>query len=208
MDPPMNGRTIFFGTLSVHNFDDTDTGFYWCQMVINGSRLLEPSCPMEITAVPTSETDVCMDTGTLVSRICAEFIVITEASQFNTPTPSVPTAIMSESSLFLETPSALPGGTSLSGMEMTSKQVTTTAILVPMDTGTPSSSSSLSSAVYGALGAAAVVIVLVRGVLVGLLVCVYLHRRRKIPSETSQCYWFRCCFSQCAMFFYQIITYA
>ncbi len=203
MDPPTNGRTIFFSDLLVHNFNDTDTGFYWCQMVINGSRLLEPSCPMEITAVPTNGTsaaDICMVTGMTVPRKCADFVMITETSQFNTPTPSAPTAIMSESSLLRESQSALPGGTSLSGMEMISEQVTPTATPVPMDTGTPSSSSSsssLSSAVYGALGAAAVVIVLVGGVLVSLLGWVYL-KRKKLPSKTSECYWLLL-FCQCAI---------
>ncbi len=110
-DGLVNGRTVFFSFLYVHSFNNTDTGFYWCQMVVHESRLLEPSCPMEITAVPTngtSETDVCMDTGMFVQRKCADLIVITETSQFSPPTPSAPTAIMSESSLFTESPTTLP----------------------------------------------------------------------------------------------------
>ncbi len=191
-----------FNVLEVRSFSTNDTGFYWCQMVINESILLEPSCPTQLTAVQTNDT-LCTDTGTLSPRICADVIAILQISQHLLPTPSVSThTVVLLSSRIPETSIVLSSNKPSSGIDtiLLSEQTSTVAMELgtastpdPMQTegANPFSSSSQCevggtscSAVYGAVGAAGVV-VLVGGALAGLLGCVYLIRKRTVKGKSK-----------------------
>ncbi len=159
-----------FNELFINNFTTNDTGFYWCQMVINESILLEPSCPIQLTAVQTNDTE-CTATGTKVAQQCVNVTIIPITSQLPLPTPN----------------SAAQTTTAPMSSVM-SNRITTSTPGQPMQTGEPSSSSQCEvggtscSAVYGAVGAAAVV-VLVGGTLVGLLGCLYLTRKKLVGGK-------------------------
>ncbi len=176
----MTGLVAVFNILQIRSFSTNDTGFYWCQMVINESILLEPCCPTQLTAVQTNIT-MCTDTGTLSPRKCADVAPTSSADTTNAPM----------SSQYPETSADQLASTTNSGMDRLSGQTSNTTP-GPMQSKQPSSSSSSQcevggtscSAVYGAIGAAGVV-VLVGCTLMGLLGCLYLIRKRKAKGKGS-----------------------
>ncbi len=198
----MTGLVRLFNFLQIRSVSTNDTGFYWCQIVINGSILLEPSCPTELTAIQTNDT-MCTDTGTISPRKCADVTIIPVTSQLPLPTPTLSTDNTNTpmSSQYPETSAVQLASTTYSGMDRLSGQtsntisteiITTASTPGPMQSKQPSSSSSSQcevggascSIVYGAVGAAGVV-VLVGGALVGLLGCVYLIRKRTVRGKSK-----------------------
>ncbi len=198
----VTGLVRVLNSIQIRSVSTNDTGFYWCQIVINGSILLEPSCPTELTAIQTNDT-MCTDTGIRAPRKCADVTVIPITSQLPLPTPtsSTDTTNAPMSSQYPETSADQLASTTYSGMDRLSGQtsntisterVTTASTPGPMQPKEPSSSSSSQcevggtscSAVYGAIGAAGVV-VLVGGALAGLLGCVYLIRKRTVRGKSK-----------------------
>ena len=137
--PDENGFVARFYELKIIDFCDNNTGYYWCQIVINGTTpdLLEPSHPWNITSdnAPVSPPgDPCSSGGNSVSpRKCAEVpdSSVTPTVLMNQPIPT--------STLQYDATSLVPTSTSPVLNNVTSSEAVSTSVISTPSIVTPTS---------------------------------------------------------------------
>ena len=133
--PDQNGFVSGFFELGIFDFCDHDTGYYWCQIVINGITPdpLEPSYPWTVTSGNVTG-DHCFTEGNSVSpRKYAEVpdSSVTPTVLMNQPIPT--------STLQYEATSLVPTSTSPVLNNVTSSEAVSTSVISTPSIVTPTS---------------------------------------------------------------------
>ena len=171
-------------TLIIQNFTTSDFGYYWCQIVVNDTCLLLPSPYGHIAENTTAKA--CSESTSILRQVVLP-----------------PTCARSDSSIdkFSSSPSS---PTTVASTQFTSttqnRPVSSTrTIIIPSNTGSPSSSVTVPSATnmsrcdvnkpqcYGAIGGGIAVFLILSLIVmcVGLCICLRRRKRRKMLQKNG-----------------------